>query len=296
MSNSIIAILLGIIGTMLYHISKGMQRQGIEIIDRFRDKITGKTIPGTSYSEKNRRNNIIYITGVIMNNSLTVFIILANRYAPTSYFTSMFGIGLVALMFYSARILHEPIKGIEYFGSAVLITGTVVLGIEGIGRPCLDVSMINIKAVWVIVGIFLPSIIVCMYFAYRSGRPYVIGIVFGLFTGGVASLDPIFKGIGQNLGSAGFFPSSGMGWLIFSISFIFATAAFTVAQWGFYKKAQTSVLIPSFNSMYVTMPIIIQGFALPDFKITYITGAGLILVVTGIFLMQVFKEEVNIKE
>ena len=42
------------------------------------------------------------------------------------YFTSMFGIGLIALMIYSSRILKEKISKMEYIGAAILIIGAII--------------------------------------------------------------------------------------------------------------------------------------------------------------------------
>jgi drug/metabolite transporter (DMT)-like permease len=317
------ALLLGVLSTVLLHLSKAMERQGIEIFDQLRAKIKknkesddeSDKLLSEKPSENNSNNSnnsnseanesaesnkleepdvkkpVIYIVGLIINNLTPLWMMLANLYAPPSYFTSMFGLGLIVLMLYSSKILKEKIEKIEYIGAFILIVGTIILGVESILQPELDMSQIDTSKVWLIVGIWLIVGVLLVIFAYKSGNTLIIGVIFGLFAGGSGCFDPIFKSMGQTLGgTVGLFPSTGMGWFIFICSFAFGICAFGFTQWGFAKKAKASTLVPAYNSLYVIFPIIVLYIALPGFQITYVTIIGLILVVIGIVLMQAFKK------
>ena len=281
---------VGILSTVLIHISKAMERHGIEIFDQIRAKRSGGS-KNEPHTEENVKKPKIYVAGVLLNFTAPIWAILAGRYAAPSYFTSMYGLGLIALMFYSSNILHEPIEKIEYIGAGILILGTLVLGIENIFRPELDMSAIDLSQIWLILGLLILIGGICVVFAYKNGKPMVVGLIFGLFAGATGGLDPVLKGIAQNLGgTAGFTPSTPSGWWIFFVSFCLAATAFSFTQWGFAKDARASTLVPAYNSLYVVLPIIVMSIALPGFEITGYTILGMALVVTGIVLMQAFKK------
>ncbi len=61
-----LGLLFGIIATLISHLSKGFQKQGIEIFDR--DK---------SFKEKGKKP-LIYIIGLILNYSIVFFLNLKN--------------------------------------------------------------------------------------------------------------------------------------------------------------------------------------------------------------------------
>ncbi|MEM7180559.1 MAG: hypothetical protein AAF518_06580 [Spirochaetota bacterium] len=284
MSNYAIAMLLGILGTTVYHLSKGMQKQGIEsyglVLSWLKREITSQEIG------KQLDKPIIYVLGMLLNGSLPIILIVSGKFAPASYFTSMSGLGLIVLMVYSARILKEPVTKNVVIGSVVLILGTVFLGVENMYRPTLDMSKIYTNRVWTFVGVYMLVSLLFLALVLRRGSVFLIGISFGLFTGFAACLDPIYKAIGQNLGGrAGYFPSTIEGWLVFLASFLFGFVSLTMTQWGFALKARASVLIPIHNSVLVTLPICIQVIALPGYKVTYITLIGLVLTIAGILSM-----------
>jgi uncharacterized membrane protein len=286
MSNAFMAMLFGIIGSVSFQVSKGMQRQGIEVFDTFLYKL--KTKNSDSNIPLNHKLLFIYILGLILNNSVIIWVMCANLFAATSYFTSMFGTGLIALMLYSNFILKEPIKRNEYIGVTIVIIGTMVLGIEGIFRPETDMSMINAEIISVFAAAAIPVSFVAFMFSLRSVNTHLIGVAAGTFTGICASMNPLFKGIAQNYdGAARFIPLSMESWIFFLVSFLFATSSFIFTQFGFYKRTRASVQIPIHNSIYIVLPILLQALALPAFGVTIFTLLGSGLVVSGMILMHI---------
>ncbi|MHA1821799.1 MAG: hypothetical protein ACTSU2_05260 [Promethearchaeota archaeon] len=281
------AIFWGIVSTISLHIAKAMERQGIEIYDQIRAKM-GLENEG-EHIEKDIKKPVIYIIGLVLNNTVPLWAILATmRGDPSSYYTSMFGLGLIALMIYSSKVLKEKITTKQYIGAGILISGTLIIGIESILRPSYDLSKINVVFLWVILAIFLIVGFTSMGLALKAGSPNIIGIVFGLFAGGCGGWDPILKGLGQAYGveTSGFFPKSPIGWFIFIFSFLFGFFGFFFTQWGFARKSNASVLVPSYNSLYVAFPIIIYALVLPGFTIYPTTIVALILIIIGIVMIQ----------
>jgi len=285
MTHSAIAMIYGIAGSVIFNISKGMQRQGIEavafIFPGRKARPKGERHPGSA------KHIALYAAGFVLNNSLGFFAILANRYAPSSYFTSMFGLGIIALMLYARFILKEPLHPFQIAGAAILTMGTLILGYDGIIREKLTMARIDLPAAAMVIGASLLLMIAILIYAHRSRNLLVLGAVYGLVIGFIASLDPLMKGIGQNLGQGErFLPSRSLGWIIFLASFVFATLSFVASQWIFSKGIRISVLVPSQNFAYIAYPIFLQAIALPGFKVSGLTASGLFITVLGIFIMQ----------
>ncbi|TFH43659.1 MAG: hypothetical protein E4G96_00610 [Chrysiogenales bacterium] len=285
MKEAIYAMLFGLAGTMLFHLGKGMQKHGIGFLRGIGQRVargakSDDIITGDIHS------GMIYISGILLNNSLVIWIMLANMYAPPSYFASVFGIGIMVLLFYAKLFLDETITKVNYLGMGFLIFGTVTLGMEAVQRNVVSMSGIDFTTLWIIVSAYFVGALCCIRISYKSENPYFIGISFGLFSGGAASLDPVLKGIAQNYGGVpGLFPLTQSGWILFFASFLFATASFLATQWGFVKNAPISVQVSVSSSVYVCFPIMIQGIALPGFSLTPVTYMGMVLVVIGIFCM-----------
>lgn len=268
----LLAMLFGLIGTSLLHLSKGLQAYGIEAL-----------VP--SRRKRHRPRNMVktaYILGFLLNNTYGVWMILSGRFAPASFFTSMYGIGLIVLLLYSHHYLHEPLHRYQILGIGFIIAGTVVLGITGIYSGHLDMGLIDRTRVIIISSGYAFITLTLLLLSRLLRRKSLFGVALGIFTGGVASLEPIYKGIGQSLGGApGFIPSTSLGWLFFLISFAFGFFAFMATQYGFAKGVKASVLVPMHNSIFVALPILIQSAALPGFRFTPLMALGLFLVGGG---------------
>lgn len=288
-SNSFyIAIGLGIVSHSLIHLAKSMQRHGIEVFDKIRAKIqnTEDTV------QDGGKKSAIYTVGFILNQTPPLWAFLVGLTgAPMSYYTSVYGVGLIVSLIYSAKILKEKIQPIEYAGAAVLISGILLLGIDGVIRPPLSYADVILERAFLMIGIIAIIGISGMTIALNSKSKLLIGILFGLFSGSIGCLDPVFKSIGQNYGGSGGLPSGPVGWIVFIFSFGLGFISFTINQWAFARKADSIVVIPCINTTYVIIPILLQAFALPGFDITWLTILGLIVTIVGIYLMTFFKKQ-----
>lgn len=285
MTDEIIAMAIGLAGTFLFHLSKGIQKHNVEALASI--SLAIKNLDWNALREVNRDKLIKYIFGVSMNTALPVGVWIASAFAPPSYFTSMFGLGLIVLMLYSAHIIKEKIRYIEYWGAFFIVIGTFILGMESIQRSSTNMGDIHLNTLWISIGIYFLVVAFFILFAKKKSTPAVIGFGFGLITGACAALDPVFKSIGQNLGIQGqLLPSSLEGWVIFAFSFLAGILSFTITQLAFAIGGRASVLVPVHNSLMIGLPIVLQGLALPGFDLTWITGIGLFFTFIGITLIQ----------
>jgi len=82
----VLGLLFGIINTLVLHLSKAMERHGIEIFSRKK-----------SFKEKGKKP-LIYIIGFILNNTVFIWQIIGISFARAAVFSSVFGLGLILLM------------------------------------------------------------------------------------------------------------------------------------------------------------------------------------------------------
>ncbi|MFP4618047.1 MAG: hypothetical protein ACLFMZ_04325 [Spirochaetaceae bacterium] len=274
MNGTVIASLIGIVATTQIHIAKGLQRYGIE----------GLRSASTGTVEKRGRRRILYITGVVLNNAAFLWALLANLYAPTAYFTATFGFGLVVMMLFSGFILREPITKFQYIGAAVIAAGTVLIGggRGGAEVPPMHAVILDRAVFFTSAYFILLLLLIAIFLRYKRQT----GVIFGLFTGGAAAFDPIFKGVGQQFGETmKILPHSPEGWLFFGGSFLFGFLAFSFTQIGFYKHAKATTLVAFHNAALMIVPIIFMKLALPGFGLSRLQVVGLVTVLLGISLM-----------
>nr|MDO8083355.1 hypothetical protein [Candidatus Sigynarchaeum springense]MDO8119548.1 hypothetical protein [Candidatus Sigynarchaeota archaeon] len=259
------------------HIAKSMQRQGIEIYDQIRAKIRKEPLQ----IEGRVKKPFIYLAGVGLNNIEPIWLIIANFFgAYPSLVTSMFGVGLVVLMVYSVKVLHEHVNRRDATGAAIIIGGTLILGIEAFFRPEYAEEAINKVASYLFTIIFGLLAAVLMIVALRTKSIKNIGLAFGITAGGFGGQDIIFKMLGQQD------LSNVIGWFIFLSSFGIAFLAFLFTQLGFARKAPASILVPAYDTAYVLVPLLYQVLLLPGYEIWWTTVLGAAAIIAGIFLMR----------
>jgi drug/metabolite transporter (DMT)-like permease len=278
-----LAILIGLISTTQLHLAKALERQGIEIFDQLRVRIKQTS----EHFEGGVKKPIIYTIGVVLNNTIFFYAIIAQRYAPPAIYTSMFGVGLIFLMLYAWKVLGERITLQHGLGSVAIIIGTLVLGVENILHQDVDRFDMSLTPTFILVVVFITLGIVAMISSTRTNRSHLIAGVFGIFCGGYGSLDPFLKGIAQNIrGQPEWIPGSWQGWAVFLPSFVIGFLSFALTQVAFAKKAPASVFVPIYNASYILLPLILQVILLPTYTLYWSTFLGIALIILGIALMR----------
>jgi hypothetical protein len=279
-------ILLGIASTTQTHMAKALERQGIETVDLIRARFqrSGAEIEGKA------RKPLIYGLGLALNYTTFIYHLFVTPLGgTTALYTSMYGIGLVVLLPYTTWVMKERISRLELAGVATILFGTLIIGIDGISRPPLDMGTMDlgrtVAAVVALLGVSLLLILAGL----RNGTPNAIGLAFGLGAGTCGSLDPLLKGVGQTAGGGGLFtPGSVGGWVVLASSFLIGWLSWWITQWGFYRRARANVLVPAFNCTYIAVPVALQALLLPGYAIYWTTYLGLGLIMAGFACMRGF--------
>jgi hypothetical protein len=277
-------ILLGILSTTQTHLAKALERQGIETLDlvQARFKRTDDRIEGQAGKP------LIYVAGLALNHTTFIYhLFVAPLGGTTALYTSMYGVGLIALLLYSTRVMKERISRLELLGAAAILLGTLAVGLAGIHHPPLDMSAMSIEPTVTTVILLLGGCLALMVLSLRNGAPDAIALAFGLGAGACGSLDPFLKAVGQTAGGGrAFAPHTAAGWILLGSSFLVGEAAVFVTQWGFYRRARASVLVPAYNCSYIVVPVGLQAFLLPGYALDRTTGAGLALIMLGFALLR----------
>ena len=270
LDGAMIAMFLGVLGSSVVHLSQGMMKLGLT---RMRET----AVP--------RSGRWIYATGILMNFSAPFWVILANTFAPTVFYTSMYGMGLIALVVFSCVKMGECLRPIQLWGTASIIGGTLFIGAGEMmeGTPTMaDWSLFPVAvfaALWLVSG---PLIALWWKGQGRSGRE----VFLGLAAGGMLALDAVFKGIAQAGDDGSTFLPQGSSWWIFGASFLGAVGAFGMLQWAYVRKCRVAVVVPSYDVAYVAVPLLVVPLAVEDAAIGWWCVVGLALLALGVYGIQ----------
>ncbi|MEJ2212145.1 MAG: hypothetical protein P8129_24380 [Anaerolineae bacterium] len=284
--SALLVMLLGIASTTQTHLAKALERQGIETWDLIRAKLRRDEhqVEGSAHKPA------IYIIGLVLNNTTFLYhLLVAPLGGTTALYTSMFGMGLIALLLWSRLVLKEKLGRLELAGALAILAGTLITGLDGVARPQADMGRMDLGHTAAAGVLLLLTCLVLMVAGLRSGRPDPIGLSFGLAAGAAGALDPFFKAVGQTAGGGALAPGSAGGWVLMAVSFPIGAAAMLITQWGFYRRARANILVPAYNCGYVAVPVILQALLLPGYALYPATLLGLVLIAAGFICLRGFR-------
>jgi drug/metabolite transporter (DMT)-like permease len=253
------AMAIGVLGTSVIHLSKGVMRRGIA-----------------------RKSSLLFGAGVLMNFTNPVWVILANRFAPTVFYTSMYGLGLVPLLIYSRLRLDERLSRRQYQGVAVIVVGTLLIGSGNLlGAPSSlyganATLLVSIATGW-LVAAPLAAILI------RRARIHLQEVVFGVAAGGLAAMEALVKGFAQaGPGGSTFLPRTTPGWWLFGVSFLGAAGAFGMIQWSYLRHCRASLMGSLYDVAYVTIPLVVTMALVPGSSPGIAGAGGIVLLGVGV--------------
>src|SRR6056297_2727626 len=149
----IIVILMGVLYSTQLQISKAMERQYIDTYKIIKERLKkrkelkeqGKGEKIEKIPDEQKKIFYLYIFALILNNTVVIYVWVAGTQpeVPKTYFTSVIGVGLIALLIYSYYVMKEPISKFEIIGATILIIGTIFIGIDSVNRG--EINEENIK-------------------------------------------------------------------------------------------------------------------------------------------------------
>ncbi len=273
--HAIIAMLIGIAGTSVIHTSKGVMKLGLQRLQVAR-----------ATNAPQRGASVVYGLGMLANFTTPFWVMLANLFAPTVFYTSMYGLGLVALLVFSRIVLREQLTRRHILGTGVIIAGTGFLGAgELLGAAPMLTSaeltpLVVITVLWVTGGLAGALVTGSRRIGFQE-------IFFGLAAGGMASLDALLKGIAQQgSGGATLIPGTALGGVVLAGSFVVAAGAFGMIQWSYVRYCRASVMGTAYDLSYVGLPVLLFALLKPDYGLTLFNTLGLVTLAAGALIVQ----------
>ncbi|MHA1378424.1 MAG: EamA family transporter [Candidatus Helarchaeota archaeon] len=268
--NIILGLLFGLLGTCILHLSKSMERHGIEIFD------TKKEL-----KEKDKKP-LIWMIGFILNNTIFIYQLAGTYYANASVYSSVFGVGLIVLLIYSINILKEKLSKWDWLGSGLIIIGTLLIGITFISRSQEFLTpSINWDVFFTLMVVSTIIFSIMLIFG-RFVEKRSIPLLFGLVAGSLGSMDNIWKHLGLTTGN----------FYITILSFALGGLSFLTTQWGFANQADASKLVPCYNSAYIIIPVLFESWIIPSIstQIQFLQIFAMVIIIIGIFSMTAIKK------
>ncbi len=255
-----VALVIGLVGSTVVHLSQGLLKWGLSRREASQPGSGGKVMRPTA--------GWVYPVGVALNFTAPLWVVLANRFAPTVFYTSMYASGLVALLVFSRLVLGEPWRWVPLAGALSLLAGAAILTLShapvmlGSPGPEAEGSLWGAASGLLTLGgglLVLAGGVV--WLGGRGGGQGLAvipqGLLLGLIGGGFLALDSLLKGMAQADGlSRGFLPETGAGWGLFSLSFVGAAGAFLLTQWAHLRGAPPAQTVAGYDVAYITLPIL----------------------------------------
>ncbi len=266
---ALIAMLLGIVGASVIHVSRGMMKLGIQ---RLRTLPMGKRGRAWRY----------YAAAVLINHTNSLWVIAASRFAPAPYYSAVYGFGLVALALFSTEVIGEPFSRSNWIGTGLVVLGTLAVGVDRLINPAMEITATTNGPLLISIAIGLGVLLLVT--RLLNGR-VPLGpreALFGLLAGGLSSFELVLKAAGQRDGVVGLLPSTVLGWLAFLLSFLFALGAFLVTQWAFLRHCRASRLAVISDTAFVVLPVLVVLLAGGAYSFGILTWLGLPVMALGL--------------
>jgi drug/metabolite transporter (DMT)-like permease len=244
MEDSVLGIVLAIWASTNLNLGKGLQKWKVKIWGR----------KGAMFKRENLPDLAIWCCGLLLTASTMPLLSLAMQNTDKSSMVSaMNGVGLIGLVIFAWLVLKERIGWRELGGAALVISGSLIMGwfdkaVEGGQQYSLNRFLVVVA---VIVAVMTPIAI----WSWKTNK--LFGLVFG-------SIPGLCVGVAMILADMALVKSgnSFTGQLLNPYpyaAFLLGVAATVTTQLAFWR-AKAMVVIPTFNSLVMLSPLVIEYF------------------------------------
>jgi drug/metabolite transporter (DMT)-like permease len=279
------AVLYGILGAVAVCLGKGLQKYGVEFIAH----------PKKTFREKKFLKIFVWLLGTAGIVSSAFFIFAACAYGSVSLVAALSGTGLVALAFFSAFVLKEPIGKSELLGITAIIAGTVLAGyfdgfqgVRSYGIPNPAGGKIGVGNM-VVFSIAVAAVSAASaVWSIRSGYRH-FGVIFGSISGFCGGISVFFQKAAMIHCRCSDIFEDIPGALANPYFYLFAFTGigdFLVTQYAL-TKSKAVTIVPCYQSWYMLVPVI-GGIVTYHERFNVIQAAGVALLTGGIVLLSMY--------
>jgi len=185
---------------------------------------------------------------------VTVFGILGAMFGPPSIYNSVFGLGLIILLIYAHYIMNEVISRRELLGAALIIVGTLGIGMVSIFYT--ETPTILYPSFFTSLYFLFPFFAIMIVIGYKFRQLTLI--LFASTGGMLGATGNAFLYVGNIDG--GFAPDPSIFIPIYIVGLLLGGVGFLLSQIAFYRGSDASQYVPIYNGLFFMTPFIYELF------------------------------------
>jgi len=260
-----LGILIGLVSYSSLYIGKGIQKNAVDGIKEAKSLKT--------------KHSGIWIAGTILTALPVFFQWAALLFAPIKLIAPLEGIGLIVLLLFSYRFLHEKITPVEIAGSAAVIVGIFLIALflkEGTSSAAAE-EVAASRLLYILLPLALAETALVL-FCLRL-RVLITGYIIG-FTAGTAMA---FQTLAKRISTVPGFPVYGIIGVI-----VFAPLTLFITQVGF-ARSKANQVVPAFTAASIVVATV-SGYLILGERLLPPQFAGIFLVAAGAVFMTAFRK------
>lgn len=264
---------LGAAGAVCMNVGKGVQKMKVEVLKHGLE----------AFRSPHRRDLVIWALGYAMTASAGIFYSLAlARTDQPSVIAAMTGVGLVALVAFSAFVLREPVGRTEILGVALVVLGTVA--VSAMHTTANMGGRFEVRELMLWAGSVLGMWVLPVTYTLLTGRFH--GTIFGALAGSLIGVSMILGDIAMTE-AGGSLIGQLKGPYVY-LALLAGTSALVLTQVAFFKS-RAVVVVPCSNSLMILVPVLLER-AILGVTISPGQAAGMVVIVAGIVVMTATRE------
>ena len=268
MDPQIITILMGGIASIIMNLGKGIQKMKVEVFKK------GKQMFQPPY----RRDFIIWCIGMAMTAGAGLLFKAALETVQPSIVSSLNGIGLISLAFFSMFVLKEKVGLREWSAVGLIVAGTIVVQYNA--KMGESTNTFTLQTLLYVIGVCFAIFIVASaaVIILKKGQAFVFSAIAGTFLG---LMYIFFKAAPPTTEELPFIMTLLTPYFIFG--FFMGNGAFFMTNVAFFYGTGI-VIVPTVNTFLIISPMVMEFFVFKS-SLTIIQYIGVAIIVAGVILL-----------
>lgn len=244
MEGTLLGIILAIWASTDLNVGKGMQKWKVKVWAHKKQIFTKQHLP----------DFLLWCCGLLLTASAMPLLSLAMKFTDkTGMVSAMNGVGLIGLVIFAWLVLKEKIGWQELGGAALVICGSIIMGyfdekLEGGQQYSLGRFL-------TVVAVIVAALAAAGVWSWKTSK--LFGLVFGSIAGTCVGVAMILADMALVKSGNDFWGQLLNPYPYFA--FILGVAATVFSNVAFWR-ARAMVVIPTFNSVVMLSPLLIEFF------------------------------------